>query len=140
MTAFLFTPQTLATCPLLGGQAVYKARVILSSMEHTVYDDKALCDAVNIVWLRTERAKPNTFVITPNPATNIATVWFEKDMPEAKLSLIDSKGVLLYTQQIAQGTRSINLALEELSPGIYTARLEQADGVVKISKIVVIKE
>ena len=139
MTAFLFTLQTLSTCPLLGGQAVYKARDILSSMEHTVYDDKALCDDVNMVWLRTEWPKPNGFTVAPNPAWDFVNVFFEKDMPEATLDPTDSKGIQLQSFNIAKDTRTFELDLSKLSAGVYTLRLSKADGSADTVKLVVVK-
>ncbi|MBK6643058.1 MAG: hypothetical protein IPG39_18405 [Bacteroidetes bacterium] len=83
-----------AQCPLAGGNAVFKARAILSLInDELVYDDINICLQAGIL-LRQIPKKP-TARLYPNPTNNSVTLVYElpKGSP-AELLLFNSTGML----------------------------------------------
>lgn len=127
-----------AQCPLAGGNAVFRARAILSLITgETQYDDVNICLQAGII-LR-ESAKKITSNLYPNPANNTVTLVYE--LPEgstAELLLFNSVGMLQWKQQLDIGMTQMNFSTEQLTPGIYHYRIKSNSDFQLNGKLVII--
>jgi hypothetical protein len=62
-------------CPMLGGNAVFKARALYGLTDESYdFDDTAICQQYGIAVKRLRLALPNAVMVIPNPAMNEATL------------------------------------------------------------------
>lgn len=128
-----------AQCPLAGGNAVFRARAILSLIsDNYVYDDINLCLQEGI-FLRQTPKKP-TARLYPNPANNSLTLIYE--LPEgstAELQLFNSVGMLQLKNTLSSEMTQMSFSTEQLTPGVYHYRVN-SDGDFQLNgKLVIIR-
>lgn len=68
----------------------------------------------------------NLFNLQPNPANEQTQVFFNSDIKDATLKMMDMNGRVVFQQVINQN--SININTQSLAVGIYTIQLETANG------------
>ncbi len=127
-------------CPITGGQAVYVARGLYETIEPTIYDDEAICQAIGISQ-KTEAQDAETngsFTIMPNPATNtIALVHNFRNYEHAEAVLYDVTGRVV--QQKTLTNTSTELDVRSLITGVYWCQLIVNNQTVTAQKIVIIR-
>jgi len=126
-------------CPLAGGNAVYRARAILSLIsDNYVYDDINLCLQAGIILRQTPK-KP-TARLYPNPANNSVSLVYE--MPKgstAELQLFNSVGMLQLKNTLSSEMTQMSFSTEQLTPGVYQYRVN-FDGDFQLNgKLVIIR-
>ncbi len=127
-----------AQCPLAGGNAVFKARAILSLIsDNYVYDDVNLCLQSGII-LR-ESAKKITANLYPNPANNSVTLVYElPEVSTAEFLLFNSVGMLQLKKQLKSDMTQISFSTEQLAPGVYHYRVNTSSDFQLNGKLVII--
>ncbi len=110
-------------CPLAGGNAVFKARSILSLInDELVYDDINICLQAGII-LRQIPKKP-TAHLYPNPANSSVTLVYElPENTEAEFQLFNSMGQHQLSFELIQGNTTLTFSTGSLKPGIYQYRI-----------------
>ncbi len=126
-------------CPLAGGNAVFRARAILSLIsDNYVYDDVNICLQAGIV-LRQSPKKP-TANLYPNPANSSVTLIYE--LPEgsnAELLLFNSVGKLQLKLPLNSETTRINFPTKHLTPGVYHYSVNSNNEFQLNGKLVIIR-
>lgn len=126
-------------CPLAGGNAVFKARAILSLIsDNYVYDDVNICLQAGII-LRQMPSKP-TARLYPNPANSSVTLVYE--LPEgstAELQLFNSVGMLQLQKPLNSAKTQMSFSTEQLTPGVYHYRVNSNNDIQLNGKLVIIR-
>ena len=128
-----------AQCPLAGGNAVFKARAILSLINSDLsYDDVNICLQQGIVLRQTP--KKLTAHLYPNPAKNSVTLVYElpKGSP-AELLLFNSTGMLQSKQLLNTEMTQMIFSTEHLTPGVYHYRINSHNEFKLNGKLVIIR-
>lgn len=127
-----------AQCPLAGGNAVYKAKAILSLVnDEMVYDDVNICLQAGII-LRQTIKKP-TAHLYPNPANSSVTLVYE--LPEgstAELLLFNSVGMLQLQKPLNSAKTQMSFSTEQLTPCVYHYRVNSNNDIQLYGKMVII--
>lgn len=79
----------------------------------------------------------NSISLYPNPATDIFTVSFEKNIKKIELSILDITGKIIYSTT-ESNTQQIEVDTKEFSSGIYFVQITSSD-FVETRKLVVAK-
>ncbi len=108
-------------CPLIGGNAVYRARSLYSLIDDDQeFDDPALCLAQGIVIRSLEQSTAPAVMIIPNPASDRAVLLCESPMTASgALVLRDALGREALRIALAQETMSVEFNTAALKPGPY---------------------
>ena len=77
-----------------------------------------------------------TLYVTPNPANNLANVYFSSFQKNSSLLISDFSGRIIFSQAVFSSPEIINLS--DFSSGIYQLILKK-EGTRKVKKLVVIK-
>ncbi|MBL0072637.1 MAG: T9SS type A sorting domain-containing protein [Bacteroidetes bacterium] len=127
-----------AQCPLAGGNAVFKARAILSLLnDELVYDDINICLQAGII-LRQIPKKP-TARLYPNPANNSVTLVYElPEVSTAEFLLFNSVGMLQLKQQMKIDITQMSFSTEQLAPGVYHYQVNTSSDFQLNGKLVII--
>ncbi|MBL7913481.1 MAG: T9SS type A sorting domain-containing protein [Bacteroidia bacterium] len=125
-------------CPLAGGNAVFKARAILSLLnDELVYDDINICLQAGII-LRQIPKKP-TARLYPNPANNSVTLVYElPEVSTAEFLLFNSVGMLQLKQQMKIDITQMSFSTEQLAPGVYHYQVNTSSDFQLNGKLVII--
>jgi hypothetical protein len=128
-------------CPLLGGNAVYRARALLAAMitELTIYNDSLACLSVQALAMPPVQHSPAVAVqqlhAFPNPASDELRVEWNLPVEQSgSLQLFDLFGRQIRRVQLSAGDAGHTMSLGNLPDGIYVlrARLDGRDFVKKI--------
>ncbi|MBK8416500.1 MAG: T9SS type A sorting domain-containing protein [Bacteroidetes bacterium] len=127
-----------AQCPLAGGNAVFKARAILSLLnDELVYDDINICLQAGII-LR-QISKTPTASLYPNPANNSVTLVYElPEVSTAEFLLFNSVGMLQLKQQMKIDITQMSFSTEQLAPGVYHYQVNTSSDFQLNGKLVII--
>jgi len=143
-----FTPEQAAElfaiadqCPMLGGNAVYRARALYSLIdEEQVYDDEALCLVNGIITKRLTEPSPNSVSVIPNPASDEAVLALTHTLDEPGMFILyDAVGaeVMRYTVPMDMPRVAFNIA--SLSPALYHYQVRGPSGVIGNGKLTVVR-
>jgi len=81
--------------------------------------------------------KSNSVNLSPNPAKGICNIEMQNtEYRKGDIQLYDMKGSLIQKQQLSSGQRQASLLLNNITPGVYTVRIE-LDCIVVNRKLVV---
>ncbi|MBK9045491.1 MAG: T9SS type A sorting domain-containing protein [Bacteroidetes bacterium] len=127
-----------AQCPLAGGNAVFRARAILSLIsDNYVYDDINICLQAGII-LR-QISKTPTASLYPNPANNSVTLVYElPEVSTAEFLLFNSVGMLQLKKQLKSDITQTSFSTEHLAPGVYNYRVNTSSDFQLNGKLVII--
>ena len=127
-------------CPLMGGMAVYKARVMLNWMLDTVIEYMDNCGSASLEEMKpikTQTSNLNTSVY-PNPANTALTIAIPLQLEEkAYFEFFDATGTKV--EEIQLKANETVLPLTKLADGIYFYRITDTEGnLIKENKIIVL--
>ncbi|MBL7888094.1 MAG: T9SS type A sorting domain-containing protein [Bacteroidia bacterium] len=132
-------------CPFEGGNAVWQARVLYSTIENEWIEFIDNCDAsVRQMTLEntptTETIMDNRFKLYPNPNNGqmVLEYTIEKN-EEAILNIYDIAGKLIRTDLINSNNKSIAINENSLDGGIYYYCISVKGKSVKSDKLIIIK-
>jgi len=132
-------------CPMLGGNAVYKARGMYAMINDTIrYDDVNTC-LQNGVILREQyhsytNSTASSVFIVPNPAKQNATLYYQ--LPEnakGKMLMFDIVGKNQITKELNKNSSQIDIDVSNLSDGIYFYKVLTDGFEIGNGKLAVIK-
>ena len=127
-------------CPLAGGNAVYRARALLSLIgDHYVFDDVSICLQAGIILRQKSELQP-TAQLFPNPANNSVTLTYK--LPKgsnSELRVFNSIGLLQLIQPLDTGLTEMSFSTEQLTPGVYQFRINTNCDFQISGKLVIIR-
>jgi hypothetical protein len=119
--------------PLIGGEAVYRARAILG----IDIDDTQL--AFRLVHT-TSKLNPDDFLIIPNPTTGVFSLRYTlKDNEVGKVKIYDNLGKIILVSAIEPSNNYLNFDLSGIQAGVYYLKVTLLSGLEINKKIVLIK-
>jgi len=143
-----FTPGQVAElfaiadqCPMMGGNAVYRARALYSLIdEEQAYDDEALCLAHGIIVKSLVNAVPNAVSVIPNPASDEATLvlTMEQETP-GMLIIFDALGAEVARHTVPAGSQRHAFSTVALAPALYHYKVLMADSVIGNGKLTIVR-
>jgi len=129
-------------CPMIGGNAVFRARALLALINSSLnYDDFDLCANTginlkqNISYSKNIKAR-----IYPNPANEKATLDYEiPNDSKGEFNLFSITGQNLISINLTGGQSTYTFSTTDLLPGIYLYQLKNNGYAVAVGKLVIIK-
>jgi hypothetical protein len=120
-------------CPLAGGEAVYRARSLLSLVASNFYNDKEICLAAGIAYKKgkeeeakklADQSEQLLFSTFPNPANNYLILQSNLASDELFAAKVyDNLGRIVAEQTFSLGNKRYRMSTDHLSQGIYYIRL-----------------
>ncbi len=109
-------------CPMAGGNAVFRARALLTLINNTIYyDDKDLCNRVGLT-LRKAATKPfePSAKLYPNPTNESATLIYKIDSDcKAQFLLFNSLGQQVLNLNLNTDNEKLAFSTSQMLQGIY---------------------
>ena len=108
-------------CPMLGGNAVYRARSLYALIDDEAeFDDPALCLQHGIIMRSAEQPSSANVAILPNPACDEATlVYTLAEGSEGFLLLYDAIGKQVIRYRLGTDMTRFTFNTSDLAPGAY---------------------
>jgi len=124
-------------CPMLGGNAVYKARSMYRFVDDSTYfDDQLLCLPHGIIVKSLRQQEAAIVGVVPNPAKDQATLVLEQPLEEAgTLVLYNMLGSTVFRMDVAADALRTDFATDRIASGIYHYRVTTSKGVVGIGRL-----
>ena len=133
-------------CPLEGGNAVYKARALLTLLTEVfpVYDDESGClanQAFSIPETQRPELAPTDWSIYPNPTTNEVTIdWSSHQFETGTLQIFDLNGKLLKRSTLTADQTRTKINTADLRAGIYLVTLQLDQKQLMTKKLVILQK
>jgi PKD repeat protein len=132
-------------CPLTGGNAVFVARSLLSTVHPTaVYVDYDICLSEGVVWHSEEQEeemedKTRAFFLHPNPADGTLNIsWDVSANKVISVSIFDAFGNMFRDLTTSLNPSGIQLDISDLPSGAYLICINTGDHMVFKDKFIVI--
>jgi|GEM_PF-799515 alpha-tubulin suppressor-like RCC1 family protein len=101
------------------------------------FTDTPAYTAVSGCTLATVNAVKETGIrVEPNPATDVATLYYPKMATDAKIQLIDLQGRTILQEEVLVGSTKIELSTMQLPQGIYVLTILQDNQPVYQTKLI----
>ena len=128
-------------CPISGGDAVYRARVLYAmKYPDEKFDDKDACKVGNKPANRVQKNKTSgdLFVI-PNPANNefVSNFHLSDDYSSATLTLLNSLGMVVAEQKYDSSNNFVKWNTSDISNGVYILLVTSNNQVLQQKRVVV---
>lgn len=130
-------------CPIVGGDAVYRARTMIGTQFPSyIFDDAKICSE-EISTPRSKQGKEEgngAIIVIPNPSNGTFEVKNLLANAGKELAIITMTGTTVHQVVIPEGSNSLVLQLEnKLQPGIYNIVVKSDKKLIKTTKLVVLK-
>lgn len=149
----VFTPEQLSDlydlayqCPLEGGEAVVRARSVLSLVNDTFYNDDEICAKAaerynkEKVDLKIGDANLVKLSIMPNPASSYLQIQSDVEINDLLTATIfDNTGKIVKSYPATLNTRMYRLNIYELPSGLYYLKVSGSSGNIYSGKFSVQK-
>jgi hypothetical protein len=108
-------------CPLVGGNAVYRARAMYALIDdEQAYDDPALCLQHGLIYRSMQQAGGRAVSVVPNPASEMVTLRYGLDADETgTFTLYDALGHPVLSQALPPDIQELKISTARLSPAAY---------------------
>lgn len=108
-------------CPMLGGNAVFKARSLYWLIDDSYdFDDQLICLPFGIVVKNVVEQQANEVSIVPNPATDEATLVLTRETEAlAYLTLYNTVGSEVLRVLVPKGVTRHAFSTANIAPGLY---------------------
>jgi len=132
-----------SVCPIIGGEAVYSARSILTShFGYFHWDDDSICSPS--LTLASRRANGGVFHLAPdssgldisvypNPTEDLLYIWISNPEKACQVYVYDEQGKLISKQDLRIKLTKIDM--KYLPQEIYCVKIQNCDGSFKTFKI-----
>lgn len=128
-------------CPMVGGNAVYRARALYSLIDdEQAYDDEGLCLAHGIIIKRLYETVANTVSVMPNPASDEATLVLTRMLHEAGVFVLyDAVGAEVMRYVVPPDMPRVAFSISSLAPALYHYRVLDPSGIIGDGKLSVVR-
>ncbi len=127
-------------CPMVGGNAVYKARSMYRLINDTLFfDDQQLCIQHGII-VKSVRPQNATYTgVVPNPAKDQATLELTQQLNNPAVFIIfNSIGAEVLRFELPQETGHLTFSTSTLSPALYHYQVRGPSGLIGSGKLTII--
>lgn len=128
-------------CPMMGGNAVFKARSLYWLIDDSYdFDDQLLCLPHGIIVKSMATAEPNALTVVPNPASDEATLVLTKPLDEPGVFvLFDAIGAEVMRYTIPVETPRFAFSTSALAPALYHYQVRGPAGVLGNGKLTIVR-
>lgn len=127
-------------CPMIGGNAVYKARSLYSLVDDSYeFDDALLCLPHGII-VKSLMQPSAELSIVPNPARDEATLVLSEPLEEqGELVLFDAIGNEVIRYNVPKEMIRFQFSTGSLAPALYHYRVIGSAGMLGHGKLTVVR-
>lgn len=128
-------------CPMLGGNAVFKARSLYWLIDDSyAFDDQLICLPFGIVVKNVVEQQANAVSIVPNPANDEATLVLDQPLDEPGFFVAYNamaKEVMRLT--VPAETTRVVFSTSGLAPTVYQYRVQSRTGAIGNGKLTIVR-
>lgn len=108
-------------CPMLGGNAVFKARSLYWLIDDSHdFDDATICVPYGIIVKSLTEPPANAISVIPNPTADEAILVMAQELKvSGTLTMYDALGAEVLRYRIPAGTVRFTFSTEPLAPALY---------------------
>ena len=121
-----------SVCPMLGGNAVFRARSLKINYNDSIYyDDQLLCNQQGVyhglaAQDTNESKKQEKLILFPNPSSDKLTIFLQSEIKEGySIEIFNLMGQKVFEKKKCSNTISISLDSFNLSAGTYIVAVKQ---------------
>jgi len=137
-----------STCPLLGGNAVFRARSLQATFNDSIYyDDQLLFNQRGVYYRLAQEEQEEEqlieremFMVYPNPNAGLLQIEINKIDGLAQFEIVNTLGQSLLQWQHSDARQSLDLNKLQISSGMYYIRVKQVDGTSMQQKFIYQKQ
>lgn len=128
-------------CPMLGGNAVFKARSLYWMIDDSHhFDDQLLCLPHGIIVKSLAEPLPNTVSIIPNPTSEEATLVLSGMLDEAGMVVVyDAVGKEVLHIRLPAETLRVPFSTSGLAPALYHYRVHSRGESLGTGKLTIVR-
>jgi len=128
-------------CPMIGGNAVFKARSLYSLIDGAqVFDDPLLCLPYGIVVKSLMEHASNAVSVVPNPASDEASLVLSLETTEpAYLTLHNTVGSEVLRVFVPKGVVRHSFSTANIAPGLYHYKVLSGGGLLGDGKLTIVR-
>lgn len=128
-------------CPMLGGNAVFKARSLYWLIDDNYdFDDPLLCLSYGIIVKSLTERQANTISVIPNPARDEASLVMPQELKDpGTLIIYDALGAEVLRSSIPAETMRFAFSTAALSPALYHYMVLTVEGVIGYGKLTILR-
>lgn len=128
-------------CPMLGGNAVYKARSMYRFVDDSTYfDDQLLCLTHGIIVKSLRQQEAAIVGVVPNPAKDQATLMLSEQLnAPAVFVIFNSMGSEMMRFGLPVETMQYEFSTGALSPALYHYQVRGPSGLIGRGKLTIIR-
>ena len=137
-----------SVCPLLGGNAVFRARSLQATYNDSIYyDDQLLCNQQGVYYRLAQEEQEEEqlieremFMVYPNPNAGLLQIEINKIDGLAQFEIVNTLGQSILQWQHSDARQSLDLNKLQISSGMYYIRVKQVDGTSMQQKFIYQKQ
>ncbi len=128
-------------CPMIGGNAVFKARSLYWLIDDNYdFDDPLLCLSYGIIVKSLTERQANTISVIPNPARDEASLVMPQELKDpGTLIIYDALGAEVLRSSIPAETMRFAFSTAALSPALYHYMVLTVEGVIGYGKLTILR-
>ena len=128
-------------CPMIGGNAVFKARSLYWLIDDSYdFDDPLLCLSYGIVVKSLTEREANAISVIPNPARDEASLVMPQELKDpGTLIMYDALGAEVLRSSIPAETMRFAFSTTALSPALYHYKVLTVEGVIGAGKLTILR-
>jgi len=128
-------------CPMLGGNAVFRARALYSLIDDTQdFNDPLICLQQGIIVKSVEASKVHVVAIVPNPATDEAILVLEQEWDTPGVFIIhNALGAEALHLVVPAHTVRYSFSTASLAPAVYHFQVRAPSGTVCHGKMSIVR-
>lgn len=128
-------------CPMLGGNAVFKARSLYWLIDDDYdFDDASICLPYGIVVKKLSEQHSNPVRVVPNPASDEASLMLTRETDEpAYLTLYNAVGSEVMRVLVPKGVLRHAFSIASIAPGLYQFKVLGPNGLAGDGKLTILR-
>jgi hypothetical protein len=128
-------------CPMVGGNAVFRARALYTLIDDAQqYDDELLCLQHGIIVKSLQQENVASLSVIPNPAMDEATLLLSEALNGTAVFIVyDAVGAEVLRHNLPIETPRYAFSTATLAPGMYHYKVLSAAGVFGDGKLTIVR-
>ncbi|MBV6405301.1 MAG: hypothetical protein GFGODING_02068 [Flavobacteriales bacterium] len=128
-------------CPMLGGNAVFKARSLYWLIDDSVdFDDQLLCLPHGIIVKNLTERSSNAVAVIPNPAVDEATLVLDRPLnTPGAFVVFNALGEEVIRYGVPMEVPHIVFSTRSLTPAIYHYQVRGPSGIIGSGKLTIVR-